>query len=385
MRKCIEGSHAIAEIVKLCRPGVVAAYPITPQTHIVEDLSQFKADGEVDFEFIRSESEFAAASIVLGASASGVRTYTATSSQGLLLMAEVVFTIAGMRLPVVMTCANRAVSAPINIWNDQQDAMTVRDAGWIMLFAEDNQESVDFHLLAFKLAEQLQIPVMVNVDGFILTHTFEPVELPSVAQVKKFLPDYAPESGQILDVKNPKSLGCFATPEDYLEIRKDLFDDLADSKNTIIKELNVFSKTFKRNAGELVEYYGSEKAATVFVAMGSVCGTIKEVVDELNTAGERVGLVRIKCFRPFPTEEIFTKLSSAKRIAVIDKSVSLGNEGIIAGEVKAALLGTNIKVQSCVAGLGGRDITREMLKEVYKKVQSNNSKTLFVGLKQGTI
>jgi pyruvate ferredoxin oxidoreductase alpha subunit len=382
MKQCIEGSHAIAEIVNLCRPGVVAAYPITPQTHIVEDLSQFKADGEADFEFIRSESEFAAASIVLGASASGVRTYTATSSQGLLLMAEVVFTISGMRLPVVMTCANRAVSAPINIWNDQQDAMTVRDSGWIMLFAEDNQEAVDFHLLAFKLAEQMQIPVMVNVDGFILTHTFEPLEIPSIAQVKKFLPDYAPPDGQFLDVKNPKSLGCFVTPDDYLEIRKDLFDDLENSKKIIIKELNSFSKTFKRNYGELVEYYGVEKAETVFVAMGSVCGTIKDTIDELNAAGVSVGLARIKCFRPFPREEILEKLSSAKRIAVIDKSVSLGNEGIIATEVKATLLGINVEVQSRVAGLGGRDITREMLKDVYNKVQSNNQSILFVGARQ---
>jgi len=381
MKECVEGSHAIAEIVKLCRPAVVSAYPITPQTHIVEDLSQFKADGEADFEFIRSESEFAAASIVLGASASGVRTYTATSSQGLLLMAEVIFTISGMRLPVVLTCANRAVSAPINIWNDQQDAMTVRDSGWIMLFAEDNQEAVDFHLLAFKLAEHLQIPVMVNVDGFILTHTFEPLEMPSAAQVKKFLPDYNPSSGQFLDVKNPKSLGCFATPDDYFEIRKDLFDDLQNSKVTIVKELNNFSKAFKRNNAELVEYYGKENAETVFVAMGSVGGTIKDTIDELSVAGASVSLARIKCFRPFPREEIFKKLSFAKNVAVIDKSVSLGQEGIIATEVKAVLLGTGVKVQSCVAGLGGRDITREMLKDVLNKIQGDNSATLFVGLK----
>ncbi|MBI5077034.1 pyruvate ferredoxin oxidoreductase [Candidatus Falkowbacteria bacterium] len=378
MRKCIEGSLAVAEAIKLCRPAVVAAYPITPQTHIVEELAKFKAEGEADFEFVRAESEFSAASIVLGASASGVRTYTASSSQGLLLMTEVLFTIAGLRLPVVLTCANRAVSAPINIWNDQQDAMTIRDAGWIMLFAEDNQEAVDFHLLAYKISEQVKIPVMVNMDGFVLTHTFEPVDIPSEKEVACFLPNYAPAAGQILNVKSPVSLGCFATPADYLEIRQDLFNDLVSSMEIIKKELGNFKKTFKRGNSELVEYYGDKDAEIVFAAMGSIVGTIKDAVDELNAAGQKAGVIKIKCFRPFPKEEVVSQLSKAKYAAVIDKNISLGQEGILATEIKA-LVRNDKKVQSFIVGLGGRDVTRQHIFDIYKKVQDNKDGVLFVG------
>jgi len=236
MKKIIEGSRAIAETINACRPGVVSAYPITPQTHIVEDLAKIKADGEGDYEYVRAESEFAAASIVEGASATGVRVYTATSSQGLLLMTEVLFNVAGMRLPIVMTCANRAVSAPINIWNDQQDAVTVRDAGWLMFFGEDNQEVCDLHILAYKVAEQLELPVMVNLDGFVLTHVVEPVEIEDEKKIKKYLPDYTPKGG-ILDPKNPLTLGAFATPEHYFEIRQELHDDIVASKAVIKKEM----------------------------------------------------------------------------------------------------------------------------------------------------
>ena len=379
MKYCIEGSNAVARIVKLCRPTVVAAYPITPQTHIVEDLSKFASNGQADFEFIRSESEFAAASIVLGASAAGARTYTSSSSQGLLLMTEVLFTIAGLRLPVVLTCANRAVSAPINIWNDQQDSMTIRDAGWIMLYAEDNQEAVDFHPLAYKVAEQLKIPVMVNMDGFILTHVVEPVDIPDEAQLKKFLPDYAPESGQFLDVKNPVSLGAFATPADYMNIRQELFEDLVGAKKVIKQELQNYKKIFERGTDELVELYGDEKAETVFVAMGSVVGTLKDVVDEVNAVSKRAAVVKIKCFRPFPTEELQKKLRRAKFVAVIDKSVSLGQEGILATEVKACLSGGEQVVRGFVAGLGGRDITKKQLVEVYKSARKKKVDATFVG------
>ena len=378
MKYCIEGSNAVARIVKLCRPAVVAAYPITPQTHIVEDLSKFASDEQADFEFVRAESEFSAASIVLGASAAGVRTYTSSSSQGLLLMTEVLFTIAGLRLPVVLTCANRAVSAPINIWNDQQDSMTVRDAGWIMLYAEDNQEAVDFHPLAFKLAEQLKIPVMVNMDGFILTHVVEPVDIPDEAQIKKFLPDYVPEPGQFLDVKNPVSLGAFATPADYMNIRQELFEDLVGAKKLIKQELKNYQKIFNRGNDELVEFYGDAKAETVFVAMGSVVGTLKDVVDELNEAKRPAAVVKIKCFRPFPGEELIKKLRHAKFVAVIDKSVSLGQEGILATEVKACLSSGDIAVRGFVAGLGGRDITKKQLVEVYKSARKKKVEVTFI-------
>lgn len=387
MKQCIEGSNAIAQVIKLCRPAVISAYPITPQTHIVEDLAKFKADGEADFEFVRSESEFAAASIVLGASATGVRTYTATSSQGLLLMTEVIFTIAGMRLPVVLTCANRAVSSPINIWNDQQDVMVVRDSGWIQLFAKDNQEAVDLHIIAYKIAEQLKIPVMVNVDGFILTHTVEQVDMPTLEEVKKYLPDYVPTPGQYLDVDNPVSLGSFATPDTYMEIRKDLADDLAAAKKTVSGELAKFAKTFGRGNGELTEYYGARNAEVVFVAMGSAAGTVMDAVDELNQESKdrtlfcpsSAGLVSIKCFRPFPEEELLKKLKNAKYIAVLDKNISLGKEGVLATELKSiAHNNLNGKIQSFIIGLGGRDVTKEMIKDIYKKVQKRKNTVEFI-------
>ena len=377
MRMCIEGSNAVARAVNMCRPGVVCAYPITPQTHIVEDLSKFKSNGEAGYEYVRADSEFAAASIVLGASAAGVRAYTATSSQGLLLMTEVVFTIAGMRLPVVMTCANRAVSGPINIWNDQQDVMTVRDSGWIQFFAEDPQEALDQHILAFKIAEQTRIPVIVNMDGFILTHTYEPVDLPDQKLVNQFLPAYVPEEGQFLEVDNPKSLGCFATPEDYIDIREDLYKDLNSSKKIIKKELNDFKKIFGRGNADLVEYYGDPKAKVVFVALGSVVGTIKDTVDQLNADGKKAAVVKVKVFRPFPGEELKKALAKAQFVAVIDKSVSLGSEGILAQEVRPTV-GSKCHVQSFVAGLGGRDITRQHLTNVYKTVQKKQNKTVFV-------
>ena len=376
MKKAIEGSKAVAEAVNNCRPAVISAYPITPQTHIVEELSKFKSDGLADFEFKRSDSEFAAASIVLGASAAGVRTYTATSSQGLLLMAEVLFTIAGLRLPVVMTCANRAVSAPINIWNDQQDSLTVRDSGWIMLYAEDNQEAVDMHLVAFKVAEQTRIPVMVNMDGFVLTHTIEPVDIPERKEVVKFLPDYSPEPGQFLDVKDPKSLGTLATPEDYMEIRQDLFEDMEKSKKNLKIEFTNFKNQFKRGSTGLIEYYGPKSAKTVIVSMGSVIGTIKDTVDHLNKAGQNIGVLKVKCFRPFPDEEITRQLLKFKNIAVIEKDVSLGNQGILATEIKALKL--KGKVQSFIAGLGGRDITMQKVEQVYKIVSKKSDKTTFI-------
>lgn len=392
----LEGSNAIAQIINNIRPAVVSAYPITPQTHIVEDLAKFKADGQANFEYVRAESEFAAASIVAGASATGVRVYTATSSQGLLLMTEVVFNIAGMRLPIVMTCANRGVSAPITIWNDHQDAMTVRDAGWIMLFAEDHQESVEQHILAYKLAENLKIPVMVNIDGFVLTHSYEGVTIPSTKEIKKFLPDYKPTKGEFLDVANPVSLGTFAAPPYYMEIREQLYNDLNNSKNKINEEYNKLVKTIpsavkpkekatKINNG-LIEYYGPNNPKTVLIALGSMVGTIKDVIDEqnkfsLSNLSSKVGVLKIKCFRPFPADEILKVIKNAKQIAVIEKAVSLGAaDGPLTLEIKAlAQNKTKAKIQNFVVGLGGRDVTKEMIRKIIADVKNKDSKIKFIG------
>ncbi len=363
MRKNIEGSEAIAEVVKLIQPEVVATFPITPQTHIIEHLAKYKADGEVGFEYIKTESEFAAASVVLGASAMGVRVYTASSSQGLLLMGEVLYDIAGMRLPVVITAANRAISAPLNIWNDHQDVMPFRDAGWIMLFAETNQEAMDLHLLAFKLAEKLSLPAMVCMDGFVLTHTYEPVDIPKLSEVKKFLPKYRPKKNTYLDVINPVSLGCFATPADYQEIRLELHEDLLKSKNLFIQEAKKFKKIFKRNLN-IIDYYGPKNAKTVIVAMGAALGTIKEAADQLNEKGSKVGVLKISMLRPFPKMEIKHLLKDKKNVIVLDRAISLGSGGILYNEVRNALCNTNAKVSGAVNGLGGRDITIDFIKKL---------------------
>ncbi len=376
MKKILEGSRAIAETINNIKPAVVSAFPITPQTHIVEDLAKFKADGEAAYEYVRTESEFAALSVLIGASAAGARTYTATSSQGLLLMTEVIFNAAGMRLPIVMTDANRAISAPINIWNDAQDAVTMRDAGWIMLYGEDNQETCDLHILAFKVAEQLEIPVMVNVDGFILTHVVEPVEIETSEKIKKYLPVFAPK--EKLDVNHPLTFGAFATPKHYFEIRKELHDDLCSSIKTLEIEMKNFGKHFGRPLS-LAEYSGEKNADTVIVAMGSVLGTIREAADELRQKGERVGILKISSLRPFPDELIIKLLSGAKNIAVVDKSISLGTEGIVATEIRRALNGQGKNISSFIVGLGGRDITKDMIKKIYKSAGSKNATAVFVG------
>jgi len=384
MRQILEGSNAIAQTIKNIRPAVVSAYPITPQTHIVEDLAQFKADGQADYEYVRAESEFAAASIVAGASAAGVRVYSATSSQGLLLMAEVIYNIAGLRLPVVMTCANRAVSAPINIWNDAQDVMAIRDAGWILLFAENHQEAVDQHIMAFKIAEQLKLPVMVNVDGFVMTHTYEPVTIPTAEQIKKYLPDYKPEPGQYLDPANPVTLGPLATPAHYLEIRQELHEDLTASLKDIDKEYKKYNSLIgnlnKKNDNGLLEYVGSDKPETILVAMGSAIGTIKAALSPLTRGDGGVGVLKIKCFRPFPAEQILKIIKSAKNIAVIDKAITLGQIGPLASDLKATAQGKiSANIGSFIMGLGGRDITTEMIKKILKLAGKKSNEAQFIG------
>lgn len=381
MKKILEGSRAVALTVKNIKPEVISAYPITPQTHIVEDLAKFKADGQADYEYIRAESEFAAASIIEGASATGSRVYSATSSQGLLLMTEVVFNIAGMRLPVVMTIANRGVSSPITIWNDHQDAMTIRDAGWLMFFAENHQEAVYQHLLAYKIAEKLSLPANVNIDGFILTHSYEPVTIPTKAQIKKFLPNYKPASGTYLDPKNPITMGAFARPQYYQEIREELYKDLTGSIDIIEKEYKKLQKTLGKeialnDKSALVEYYGPKNAKTVIIAMGSVVGTIKDVADEEKS----VAVLKIKTFRPFPSETILKNLKNAKQVIVLEKAVSLGSLPPLANEIKGVSQNKiKANIYSFVSGLGGRDITKKMIKETIKlKKNKNTNKTTFI-------
>ncbi|MFA5183962.1 MAG: pyruvate ferredoxin oxidoreductase [Patescibacteria group bacterium] len=386
-KQILEGSRAIALTVKNIGPAVVSAYPITPQTHIVEDLAKLKARGEADFEYVRAESEFAAASIVLGASATGVRTYSATSSQGLLLMTEVIYNIAGMRLPVVMTCANRAVSAPINIWNDHSDVMSVRDAGWIQLFAADNQEAVYQHILAYRLAESLRLPVMINVDGFILTHSYEPVLIPDAKIIKRYLGAYRPSAGTYLNPADPVTLGAFFTPQHYMATRENLHDDLKGSLAAIPKEYRALKKTMAfRGTGNidngLIEYYGSKKPATIIVALGSMVGTIRSAIKNDN----KVGLLKVKVYRPFPATEIAKQLIGAKNIAVIEKAISLGQAGPLFSDIAASLAAApaagrsarETRLKNYIVGLGGRDVTEKMMIRIIKDAPKNNDYLKFI-------
>ena len=299
----IEGSKAMARAIALCRPQVVCAYPITPQTHIVEGLGELIRLGELEnCEFINVESEFAALSVAIGASAAGARAYTATASQGLLFMAEAVYNAAGLGLPIVMTLGNRAIGAPINIWNDHSDAMALRESGWIQLFAETNQEAADLHIVAFRLAEELSVPTMVCVDGFILTHAVERIDLPDQAAVDAFLPSYEPM--QSLDPADPISIGAMVGPDAFTEVRYLQYFQQHSALSLIDKLAAEFERRFGRQAGGLLRTYEAGDAETLVVAMGSINGTIKDVIDEMRADGLAIGLVTLVAFRPFPTEAL---------------------------------------------------------------------------------
>ncbi|HRD85245.1 MAG TPA: transketolase C-terminal domain-containing protein [Rubrivivax sp.] len=360
MLKQIEGSHAVAEAVALSRPEVICAYPISPQTHIVEALGERVKSGSLQpCEFINVESEFAAMSVAIGSSAAGARSYTATASQGLLFMAEAVYNASGLGLPIVMTVANRAIGAPINIWNDHSDSMSQRDCGWIQLFAETNQEAADLHIQAFKLAEDLSMPVMVCMDGFILTHAVERVDMPGQAEVDAFLPAYEPR--QVLDPADPVSIGAMVGPEAFMEVRY-----IAHAKQTMALEripqiAAEFSQRFGRDSGGLVRAYRCADADTIVVALGSVLGTLKDTVDELRRTGLRVGVLGIQSFRPFPLAAVRSALQAATRVVVLEKSFSVGLGGVVSTDVRLALSGLQLQGHTVVAGLGGRAITQDSL------------------------
>jgi pyruvate ferredoxin oxidoreductase alpha subunit len=371
MLKQIEGSQGVAEAVALSRPQVVCAYPITPQTHIVEGVGAMVKAGTLEkCEFINVESEFAALSVAIGASAVGARTYTATASQGLLFMAEAVYNAAGLGLPIVMTVGNRAIGAPINIWNDHSDSMALKDAGWIQLHAETNQEAADLHIQAFRLAESLSCPVMVCMDGFILTHAFERVDIPSQAQVDEFLPPFEPV--QQLDPANPYSIGAMVGPEAFSEVRYLAHQKQMEALECIPPIAAEFARIFGREAGGLVRSYRIEDAETVVVALGSVNGTIKEVVDQERDAGAKIGSVSICSFRPFPLVALCDLLEGAKRVICVEKSLAPGLGGVLASNIRMALRGHTTPVYTVIAGLGGRPITRKSLAEVFERAARDN-------------
>jgi len=362
----MEGSMAVAEAVKACRPGVISAYPISPQTHIVENLAQMVANGELECEYVCVESEFSAASVVYGASAAGVRTYTASSSQGLLLMTEVIYNAAGTRLPIVFTGVNRSVSAPISIQVDHQDTVSLRDSGLIQFYVESAQEAHDMHIQAFKLAEasDVLLPVMVCMDGWILTHTYEPITQLEQDAVDAFLPPYTPVHCVTPD--NPLTYGSHAEDDVMMEFKFMIHEAQLRAKGKAEEIAREFAELSGRDHGGLVEEYRTDGAEVILVAMGSMVGTIKDAIDEMRSEGEKVGLVKVRCFRPFPAEAILKAVKQAGIVVTMDMNVSMGSEGAIALDLKSALYNLPSKplVLSLVTGIASREITKQTVKAV---------------------
>ncbi|MGO9057065.1 MAG: pyruvate ferredoxin oxidoreductase [Candidatus Binataceae bacterium] len=355
MREAIEGSAAIAKAVARCRPQVISAYPITPQTHIVEALARMIADGELRAELVSVESEFSAASVVLGAAVAGSRAYTATSAQGLLLMTEVLYNIGGLRIPLVLTCANRAVGAPVSAWNDQQDSMAMRDTGWIQLYCADNQEAVDTTVHAFRIAERTELPVMVCVDGYVLTHTLEPIDIPSQEQVDAFLPPY--RFARALDPRDPISIGNLVTPEYYSEARHAHHRALIRAGEEIIAADRDWMAISGRGCGGLLTVDGPSEARVAILTIGSVFGTLADAREQYPEPGP-VKLIKLRVFRPFPVDDLIEACRGLSDLIVLERALSPGGGGIIGAEVRAALseLSSGPRVHNFAAGLGGRDM-----------------------------
>lgn len=364
MLRQIEGSRAVAATVALCRPAVICAYPISPQTHIVEALSAIVKSGDLTpCEFVNVESEFGAMSVAIGSSATGARTYTATASQGLLFMVEALYNAAGLGLPIVMTVANRAIGAPINIWNDQSDSMSQRDSGWVQLYAESNQHAADLHLLAFRLAEELSLPVMVCMDGFVLTHAVERVDLPSQEQVDRYLPPFRPR--QTVDPAEPVTIGAMVGPEAFTEVRFLAHAAQLRALERIPELAAELGDTVGRPYEGLVSSYRCEDADTVVVALGSVLGTLKDAVDEVRREGRRVGVLGLTTYRPFPADAVREALAHVPRVVALERAFAVGVGGIVAADLAAALpASSHQRRYTVVAGLGGRPVLRSSLHDM---------------------
>lgn len=387
MRQVLEGSHAISEAVRLAKVQVVAGYPITPQTHIIEALSQYCAEGSLKARFIPVESEHSSMAAVVGAAAAGVRSFTATSSHGLALMHEMLHWASAARLPIVMGEVNRALGPGWNIWMDQSDSLAQRDTGWIQLYCEDAQDALDTTLVAFRLAETVNLPVMVVIDAFYVSHTFEPVDVPDPETVDRFLPPLEPRFR--IDVDHPQALYPMVGPPAFMEMRRSIQDGMEAAGPALAAIFDEFETVFGRRYHP-VETIGCEDADLVLVTTGSTTSTARMVVAQQREQGKRVGLCKIKQFRPFPAETIRQLLGAAPRLAVIDRNVSFGSGGIFAREIQGALcpLERRPPVHSFIAGLGGRDITPETIAEVLRLAEETavpEAESRWVGLNQELI
>jgi pyruvate ferredoxin oxidoreductase alpha subunit len=366
----LSANEAAAHGVRLARPHVVSAYPITPQTTLVEKLADFLADGNADFRYMMVESEHSAMAAALGASMMGARAFTASSSQGLLYMCEMLSYVSGARHPVVMVDANRATATPWSIYGDHRDALAMRDSGWIMLFVESGQEALDTVIQAFKIAEDPEVmtPVMVNLDGFTLTHTYDMVEIPDIEMVDRFLPPFVTTNK--LDLNDPKTLCQTVGPDYHAEGRYLQQQAFEIAKGKIVAVDKKYGEIFGRSYGGLVEEYCCDDAEVAIVAMGSVAGTVRVVVDALREEGKKVGLIKIRSFRPFPKEYFAGLRDRFLAIGVIDRSISFGFEGTVFSEVKSSLYGSKTKLADYIVGLGGRDIPKHLISKMFEKLLS---------------
>ncbi|HUH66808.1 MAG TPA: pyruvate ferredoxin oxidoreductase [Syntrophales bacterium] len=368
MKRVIEGSQSVAEAVRLARAKVISAYPITPQTHIVEFLSEYCASGTMDARFLRVESEHSALAALIGAQSCGVRTFTATSSQGLALMHELLHWASGARLPIVMAEVNRALAPGWNIWTDQTDSLAQRDTGWIQLYCEDGQEVLDSMLQAYRLAELVYLPVMVVLDAFYLSHTYEPVDVPEQEDVDRFLPPYQPQFQ--IDTENPCSFGQLVQPGAYMKMRQNIATAMETALERLSEIQDEFYGIFGRRYSH-VEAIGCDDAEIIFVTSGTATSTCRLVQRALRDKGEKVGILKMKSLRPFPVAIVREATARAKKIAVIDRNFSFGASGIFAQELRAALFNAPERpaIFGYIAGIGGLDITTELLDEIYWKTK----------------
>ncbi len=383
MKKVIMGNHAVSYGVRASDVKVISAYPITPQTQVVELLSEMCANGEIDAKFIKVESEHSALTACVGASASGVRTFTATSSQGLLLMHEILHWAVGARLPIVLANINRAVGPPWSIWTDQNDSLSQRDVGWLQIYCESNQETQDTIPQAFKIAERVKLPVMIVLDAFFLSHTFEIVDILEAEQVRKFLPPYVADKQ--VDTKESHSFGNLASPDGYMELRYMIQKAMEESLQVIREVDKEFEKHFGRGYG-LLKPYRCDDAEIILVTSGTVASTARAVVDQMRDEGIKIGSLKVRVFRPFPFDDVYEVLSKAKKVAVIDRNISFGHHGIFYQEVKSALYGrSDIPVVGYITGLGGRDVTPQVIRTIADKaIADENPDSLinWIGVKE---
>jgi len=365
------GNYASAYGAKLARAEVIAAYPITPQTSIVEKLAEFVATGELKAKFIPVESEHSAMAACIAAQTAGARTYTATSSHGLTLMHEVLMWASGARLPIVMTNVSRAMAPPWSVWVDHMDSIAQRDTGWLQFFCQSNQEVLDTIIMAYKICEStgVMLPAMIIEDAFILSHTSEPVDVPEQELVDSFLPSYSPDLK--IEVGKAWGFGSLVKPDQYMEFRYKAMLAMKEAHDRILRVEQEFKHVFGREHGGLLERYRCEDADTVLVTAGSVAATAKDVVDALRANGKRVGLARIRAFRPFPHDEIRSLASKLEGIAVLDRSYTFGAAGAMFTEVKASVYSCQKRpvMKNYIAGLGGRDITPKILERIFEDIQ----------------